>query len=185
MTPRAYSDAGVVLARRNYGEADRILSLFSQNHGRITVIAKGIRKPASRKRGHLEVFSRIKFQAVRGKSLDLLTEAETIENYSLVRKNLTKTSLAYFFLEVIGRTTREGEPHPELFALLVNYFENLGLTEKLKTLRNDFVIAVLVILGFWPKGKPLNDPDAKLEEVTERNFSSLRVGKRILTDLEP
>ena len=180
MLPHSYSDEGIVLARRNYGEADRILSIYTKEHGRISVIAKGVRKPVSRKRGHIEVFSRIKFQAVTGKGLDLLTEAETVENFGEVRKTLPKSSLAYFFMEVVGRTTREGEPHPELFDLVIRYLNDLKSATKLKQLRTNFVIEELETLGFWPRGKPLDNPDAKLEEVTERNFSSLRVGKRVL-----
>ena len=180
MIPRSFSDEGVVLARRSFAEADRILSLYTQNHGRISVIAKGVRRPSSRKRGHFEVFSRIKFQAVKGKGLDLLTEAETVDNFAEVRKSLPKTSLAYFFMEVIGRTTHEGEPHPELFFLIVRYLESLKLASKLKAIKSDFVREELITLGFWPKGKPLVNPDAKLAEVSERDFSSLRVGKRVL-----
>jgi len=180
MLLHSYSDEGIVLARRNYGEADRILSVYSKNHGRISALAKGVRKPVSRKRGHLEVFSRIKFQAVNGKGLDLLTEAETIDNFSGVRKSLPKTSLAYYFLEVVGRTTREAEPHPEVFELLAEFLSGLSKATRLKSYRLDFILRLLTVLGFWSKDKPLPDPDAKLSEVTERNFSSLRVGKRVL-----
>lgn len=180
MRSRLYSDEGIVLARRSYGEADRILSVYSQNHGRISLIAKGVRKPASRKRGHLEVFSHIKFQAVNGKSLDLITEVETLENFPGVRKSLAKSSLAYYFSEVVGRTTREAESHPELFFLIIKYLHSLTFSANLKQLRVDFVREELETLGFWPKGKELVNPDAKLEEVTERQFSSLRVGKRVL-----
>lgn len=180
MMLKSYSDEGIVLARRNYGEADRILSIFTKNHGRVSAIAKGVRKPVSRKRGHIEVFSHIKFQAIKGKGLDLLTEAETVENFAQVRKSLPKSSLAYFFMEVVGRTTREAESHPELYALIVNYFERLGFSTSLKALRTSFVYEALTLLGFWPRGKRLADPDALLEEVTERQFSSLRVGKRVL-----
>lgn len=180
MIPRSYSDEGIVLARRNYAEADRILSVYSRNHGRISLIAKGVRKPISRKRGHLEVFSHIKFQAVNGKSLDLITEVETVENFPEVRKKLNLASLAYYFMEAVGRTTRENEPHPELFFLITKYLNDLKFATKLKQLKTEFTVEILETLGFWPKGKELTNPDAKLEEITERNFSSIRVGKRVL-----
>ena len=89
MLPHSYSEEGIVLARKNYGEADRIVSIYSQNHGRISSIAKGVRKLSSRKRGHLEVFSHIRFQAVNGKGLDLMTEVETVENFGEIRKSLS------------------------------------------------------------------------------------------------
>lgn len=177
---RSYSEEAVVLTRRNYGEADRILSLYCQKHGRISVIAKGVRRLASRKRGHIEVFSHIKFQAVDGKGLDLVTEVETVENFPEIRKSLSKSSLAYYFVEVVGRTTHEGEAHPELFFLLTRYLNKLKLENKLRTLKNNFISETLEILGFWPKGRTLINPDLVLEEVTERNINSNRIGKRVL-----
>lgn len=177
---RSYSDQGIVLARRNYGEADRILSVYTQKHGRVSFLAKGIRRLTSKKRGHLEVFGRISFQASRGRGLDLITEVETVENFETIRKNLNKVSLAYYFVEVIGRITREGESHSELFDLILEYLNRLKTQKELKSLRLDFILKLLTLLGFWPKGKILPNPDAKLEEVIERNLSSLRVGKRML-----
>ncbi|KKR61514.1 MAG: repair protein RecO protein [Candidatus Woesebacteria bacterium GW2011_GWA1_40_43] len=180
MTPRAFSDEGIVLTRRSYAEADRILSVYSKDHGRLSLIAKGVRRPISKKRGHIEVFNQIKFQVVRGRGLDLMTEAEIIDNFSEIRKSLKKVVLAYYFMEVIGRTTHEGERHPELYVNILKYLRMLKTARELKKLRKQFVYESLNILGFWPKGKILLDPDAKLAEVTERDLSSVRVGKRLL-----
>jgi DNA repair protein RecO (recombination protein O) len=76
MKPKTYKTEGIVLARRNYSEADRIISVFSKGWGRISLLAKSVRKPKSRKRPHIEVFSYITFQAVKGKGIDLVTEVE-------------------------------------------------------------------------------------------------------------
>jgi len=181
MHPRNYSDEGIVLARRSYGEADRILSVFSKHHGRVSLLAKGVRRTTSRKRGHIEVFSYIKLQASHSKSLDLITEAETIDNFGEIRKNLKKAALAYYFMEVVGRTTREAEPHPELYSYLLKNLRMLKTETKLKRLRVNFVYEILTALGFWPRGRALPNPDLKLEEVIERQLSSVRVGKRILS----
>ncbi len=180
MKPRGYLDEGIVLARRNYSEADRILSVYTKNHGRISFIAKGVRRPQSRKRGHIEIFSYIKLQGVRGKSLDLITEAEVIDNFARIRKSLKKVSLAYYFMEVIGRTTHENEPHIEIFDLIYEFLNKLKTEFQLKKLRLDFIYRLLTISGFWPKGKPLVNPDKKLEEVIERRLSTVRVGKKLV-----
>lgn len=180
MIPRSYSDFGIVLTRRNFSEADRILSIYSKNHGRVSLLAKGVRKPESKKRGHIEVFNLISFQAARGKGLDLITEAEIKRGFNEVRKDLKKVALAYYFMEVIGRTTHEGEPHPELYKNILENLKKLGKERELKKLRKEFILEVLTILGFWPRGKILVDPDAKLAEVTERNLTSVRVGKSLL-----
>lgn len=179
MNPRSYLDEGVVLARRNYGEADRILSIFCRRNGRLSFLAKGVRKPLSKKRGHIEVFSHIKFQASRTKGIDLVTEVDTLENFKNIRLSLKRTSLAYYFMEAVGRSTREGERHPELFALIKDYLLRLEKENTLKKLKSDFIYSLLTTLGFWPRGKVLQNPENKLEEIIEYRLSSERVGKRI------
>ena len=177
---RTYSDEGIVLARRNFGEADRILSIYSKNHGRISVVAKGIRKLTSRKRGHLEVFSYIRFQAVEGHGIGILTEVETINSFESFKKDLKEVSLAYFFCEVIGKITHEHERNDGIFELILNYLEKLQFEDRLKSLRMNFILDLLVIAGFWPKEKKLVNPDEKLEEVIERSINSIRVGRKVL-----
>lgn len=180
MLHHSYSDEGIVLARRNFGEADRILSIYTKNHGRVSTIAKGIRRPISRKRGHLEVFSYIRFQITDGKSIGILTEVETLNNFEIVRKDLKKVSLAYFFTEVIGKITHEHERNDGIFELILNYLEKLRFETRLRSLRLNFIHELLTITGFWPKGKILASPDEKLEEVVERSINSIRVGRKVL-----
>jgi DNA repair protein RecO (recombination protein O) len=177
---RTYSDEGIVLARRNFGEADRILSIYSKNHGRISAIAKGIRRTTSKKRGHLEAFSYINFQITDGKSVGILTEVDTLNSFELVRKDLKKVSLAYFFCEVIGKITHERERNDGIFEQILNYLDKLQFENRLRSLRFDFISELLIITGFWPKGRKLLNPDEKLEEVIERSINSIRVGRKVL-----
>lgn len=177
MKPYSYTSEGIVLARRNFGEADRILVLFSKTHGKVSLIAKGVRRPKSKKRGHVEVFNKISFQAIAGRGIDLITEAEVIEDFEDIRKNLKKISLAYYFSEVVGKITNDGEPHIDLYNLISNNLEELKMSTELKKLRLSFTLKLLVILGYWPAGQDLIDVDKKLEEVIERSLSSMRVGK--------
>lgn len=181
MRPHSYSGEGIVLGRRNFGEADRILSIYTHSFGRVALIAKGIRRPKSKKRGHLEIFSRVKFQAITGHGLDIMIEVEIVNDYKNIRLSLKRVSLAYYFMEVIGKITHEGEPNPELFNLLLHFLQNLNLTNNLKKLRMDFILKLLTLMGYWPEGKEMNDADGALEEVIERQISSVRVGKRMLS----
>jgi DNA repair protein RecO (recombination protein O) len=178
--PHSYTSEGIVLGRRDFGEADRILVLYTKNFGRISLIAKGVRRPKSKKRGHIEVFNLVRFQAVTGHGIDLMTEAEVADDFKEIRKSLKKVSLAYYFSEVIGRITHEQEPNLDLFNLIVNYLIELKNATELKKLREDFIGELLVLMGYWPIGKKLTDPDEKLEEVIERQINSVRVGKRML-----
>jgi len=180
MIPKRYTSEAIVLARKIYSEADRILVVFSEKHGKLSLLAKGVRRPKSRKRAHIEIFNRINFSAVSGKGMDIMTEAEVIDSFSDIKKVLRKVAVAYFFMEVTERMIREGERQGEVYRYLRTYMEKLRLNMPLKKLRKEFVYSVLVALGFWPKEKALSDPDRILEEVLERPQSSVRVGKRLL-----
>ncbi|HJY98105.1 MAG TPA: DNA repair protein RecO [Patescibacteria group bacterium] len=180
MKPRSYSSEGIVLARRNFGEADRILVIFTKNTGRLSLIAKGVRRPKSRKRGHIEVFNQVAFQASSGKGIDIMTEAEVIDDFSEIRKSLKKVSLAYYLAEVVGRITHDNEANSELYDLILETYEKLKTAKRLRILRLNFISDLLTLTGFWPKGRPIPDPDTKLEEVIERQIASERVGKRMI-----
>lgn len=180
MKLRTYSSDGIILSRKNYGEADRILVVLTKNYGKVSLLAKGIRKLQSRKRGHLEIFSQIKFSAVAGKGFDLMTEAGTVSNFAKIRLSLNKVTLAYYFCEVVNKITREGEKQSSVYGLLTTVLERLETAKNLKILRKDFILKLLIDLGYWPKGKNMINHDIELEEVLERKINSLRVGKKVL-----
>lgn len=179
MKPHSYIATGIVLGKKNLGEADKIINVYSKEFGKLSLVAKGIRRPRSRKRGHIEIFNLIKFQGMSGKSMDILTEAEVVENFSNIRKSLKKISLAYYLCEVVGKITNE-ETGTEIFDLLLLSLKKLEKTSKLKDLRLEFIHKILVITGYHPEGETMIDHDKVLEEVIERGVYSSRVGKRLL-----
>jgi DNA repair protein RecO len=180
MYSRIYKSEGILLGRQNYGEADRIIHIFSKDFGKISLIAKSVRKLTSRKRGHLEVFGKIRFSAVKGKGLDMILEAEQIELYSKIRQDLKKVALAYYFTEIVGRIVHDFEPNPSIYEILDNFLAKLERTRSLKKLRFDYINQIVVAAGYWPKDRILQNPDQVLEEIIERKPSTLRVGKKIL-----
>lgn len=179
MLPRSYSSKGFILSRKNYSEADRILTIYSQKYGKITLLAKGVRKLKSKKRGHLEIFSQISFSATTTKGFDILTEATTINDYKSIRKSLKKVSLAYYFCEVVGKITKE-ESNAEVYSILNIVYRKLQNTKELKKLKLEFIYKLLVALGYLPRNKKLIDSDYVLEVVLERQINSIRVGKKVL-----
>lgn len=176
----SYSSEGIILSRKNYGEADRILVIMTKNYGKVSLLAKGIRKLQSRKRGHLEIFSKVKFSAVTAKGFDILTEATVLNNFSDLRLNLNKITLAYYFCEVVNKITREGEKQLTVYSLLTTALEQLETAKNLKVLRKEFILKLLIEMGYWPKNKNMLNHDIELEEVMERKINSMRVGKKIL-----
>lgn len=180
MKLKTYSSEAIVLSRKNYGEADRILIILSKHFGKLSLLCKGIRKIKSKKRGHLEIFSKIKFSAVTGKGFDIMTEAETLNDFEGVRVNLNKISLAYYFCEVINKITHEDGRQSTVYNLLSKALEELEQEIELKKLRLNFIYDLLANMGYWPIGKKLMDADIVLDDVLERKINSVRVGKKML-----
>ena len=176
---RSFGSNAVVLSAKSYSEADKIITVFSKDFGKLTLMAKGVKRLKSRKRGSLEVFSNIKFFAHKGRGMPVVTEVEIIDNFVDLRKDLKKVSVAYFFAEVVARTTRDEEEHAEIYVLLVNYLKRLEVGSSLKTLRTEFSLEIAEILGFIPKGQFVPNPDEMLESIIERKLGSVRVGKKL------
>lgn len=179
--PKKYTSEAIILARRDFSEADRMLVVLTRRYGKITLIAKGVKKLTSKKRGYLEPFSVIKLSAVQGKNLDILTEVETISDSLSLRSNLKKASLAYYMLEVALRGSYEGEQNSELFDHLSEYLQRVKQETRLKNLRDEYSSRAAVIMGFWPEGEKINNPSQALEQIFERKFNSVRVGQKIFS----
>jgi DNA repair protein RecO (recombination protein O) len=176
---KKYSSKALVIEKKSIGETDRIFVLYSKRYGKLSVIAKGVRKPKSRKRGSLEVFNEIKYSASKGKTLDYMTEVEVVDGFNDIRNDLKRVSVAYFFIEVVNKITRDEEPNSEFYDLVTDYLNALRKSTKTRRLRERYITDTLVVLGFWPRGKTLVEPDRILEEILERKLVSRRVGKKI------
>ena len=91
---RTYRTEAIVIRRSDFGEADRLLTLFSVDHGKVRAVGKGARKPQSRKTGHVELFMRSKFLIAEGRDLDIVTQAEMVEAYAPLRDDLVRATYA-------------------------------------------------------------------------------------------
>ncbi|MBI2590410.1 MAG: DNA repair protein RecO [Candidatus Blackburnbacteria bacterium] len=156
MEQRTYFTEGVILARKNFGEADRLLVIFSKHYGKIRAIAKGVRKPASRKRGSLEIFNYARILLARGKNLDIVTDVEVKEGFESWRKDLVKVGIAYHLCEIVDRLTVEHQEHKAILDLILDCFSALDRLDywQLYALTQNFKLEVLEELGFLSKHKP-------------------------------
>ncbi len=170
---------GIVLSARPYSDADKIVTVFTRDFGRIALLAKGVKRPKSRKRGSLEVASYIKFIAHRGHGMPIVTEVEILESFSEIRKDLKKVAVAYFFIEVVTRAMRDEEKNLEVYTLLLQYLIRLTQDDKLKALRRQFSIELAQELGFIPENQFVPDADEMIEAIIERKLGSVRVGKKL------
>jgi DNA repair protein RecO (recombination protein O) len=118
-TPRSFRVEAIVLHHSDWGEADRLLTLYTRERGKVRALAKGARKIRSRKAGHLEPFTRVTLQLARGRDLMIVTQAETLDAYLAIHEDLIKTSQAAYSAELLDRFTYEEEhENHRIFQLL-------------------------------------------------------------------
>ncbi|MGZ3615451.1 MAG: DNA repair protein RecO [Ktedonobacteraceae bacterium] len=116
---RSYPIEAIVLKRTDIGEADRILTLFTPNRGKMRAVAKGIRRPISKKAGHLELLNRSQLQIALGRNLDIITQAEGRENFLHLRNQLWHMTCGYYLVELVDRFVEDSTPHFDIYTLLL------------------------------------------------------------------
>lgn len=142
----------VVLEHHEWGEADRLLTLFTREHGRMRAVAKGARRIRSRKAGHLEPFTRVALVLARGRDLWIVTQAETLEANLALHGDLEGIGYASYVVELLERLTYEEGPNPNLYRLLVDTLRHLdeNLDPPGLILRY-FELHILDLAGFRPE----------------------------------
>ena len=114
---RLFRAEGIVLRHLDWGEADRLLWLFTQDLGKLQAVAKGVRKPRSRKAGHLEPFTRVSLLLAHGREIPLITQVETIDAYLPLREDLLRATYASYIMELLDRFTYEEGENRGLYRL--------------------------------------------------------------------
>lgn len=141
----------LVIRHSDWGEADRMLTIFTCELGKVRAIAKGVRKPRSRKAGHLEPFTRVNLLMARGRDLYIITQAETIDAYLPLRDDLVTLGYAAYIVELLDRFTYEEGENSALYRLVTNALSQLvEEPDPLLVLRYT-EIRMLDLLGFRPQ----------------------------------
>lgn len=174
---RTYKTEGIVLKRSNYGEADRILTVFTKHYGKIKILAKGVRRIKSRRGPNIELFNWAVLFVTKGRNLDLLSEAEVKNSFSPLKDNLKKIGLCYQLCELIDGLCPEKQEQRRVFDLLTETLKTLdnpdhGLSMALLT---TFELRLLQELGYWPKDRtPPSDLEFFIEGILERKLKTPR-----------
>ena len=138
---------GIILKRRNLGETDRILTVFTHQRGKITVLAKGVRKITSRRAGNVELLNRSILYLHQAKSFFILTEAQTIDTYPQLKTNLTLSTYAFHIIELVDKLTAENQENDMLYEHLVNVLQRLSRNPR-QILVRAFEAKILTNQGF-------------------------------------
>jgi DNA repair protein RecO (recombination protein O) len=151
-----YREDGVVLRLHKLGEADRIVTIFTRRSGPVRAVAKGIRRTSSRFGARLEPFSHVDAQFYTGRTLDVITQVETIEPYGArIAPDYPRYTAGTTILEMAERLTEEREPALKLYLLLLGALRTLAEGEHAPTLVLDaFLLRAMAVSGWEPA---LND----------------------------
>jgi DNA repair protein RecO (recombination protein O) len=163
---RTFRSEAVVLKRTDFGEADRLLTLYSLDQGKIKAIAKGARKPQSRKTGHVELFMRSNFLFAKGRDMNIITQAEMVEAYPALRADLVRTTYASYAVELLDRFTVEEDQHTGLYRLIAKALSWLATCEDVLLVARFYELRLLSLTGFQPQlfycvscGDPIAEQD--------------------------
>ncbi len=171
----SYKVEGIILKRSNFGEAGKLLTVFTRNQGKITVKAVGVRKTLSKRSGAIELFNYISAVVIKGKGdLDTLAEVQVTNSFSSWRPHIGRVTLAYQLAEVIDKLTPDHQPHSEILDILISSFSQLGnLTDDWKLTTDNWLVNVMQELGYLERHQAFKGDIHKLiEETSQRSLNS-------------
>jgi len=141
----------VIISHRNYGEADRILRVFTPELGKTTILAKGVRKSGSRKGPHIEPFSHSTLVLAKGQNFWILTQADTIDLFPHITGNLYRTGLTAYILELADRLTVDDQPDSSIFRIILDAIKQINILNDPFVPAGYFELQLLQAAGFKPE----------------------------------
>jgi DNA repair protein RecO (recombination protein O) len=141
----------IVLRHSDWGEADRLLWLFTRELGKVKVVAKGVRKPRSRKAGHLEPFTRVELMLAQGRDLPIVTQAEARDVYLALREDLVRVGYASYVIELLDRFTYEEGENNALYRLLSETLSRINKEAEPAFAVRFYEVRLLDLVGFRPQ----------------------------------
>lgn len=179
---RSYSTEAIILKHSDLGEADRVLTLFTPYRGKLHAIAKGVRRPISKKTGHLELLCHSQLQVALGRNLDIVTQAQAIDPFHRLRQNIWYMTCGIYLAELIERFIEDANQHTDVYKLLLASLTALEADAALQAEQADalhtrsqlllryFEIQLLALVGYEPVFRNCAHCDAELQPV-ENGFT--------------
>lgn len=170
-----YKVAAVVLRHQPVGEADRVLTLFTLEYGKLRVSARGVRKTTSRLAGRVQPYTEGRFLLARGRTLDVVAQAEVVRSFAGLQQDLLRSAYAACVAELVDRFLPERDRHAEVFAALVDALGVIDTAgeDEAEVYALWFSLRLADSLGYRPEldrclacgralpsGAPSGDPDA-------------------------
>lgn len=170
-------DTAFVIKRVNVGEADKFITLYSQNNGKVEVLAKGVRKIKSRRASSIELLNLVCFQSVRTRKNFILTEVEVLNTFEHIKNDYTQMQIVFLMCELINALCAAGQVNDDVFHLMKNTLERIN-QDSAGQETFDFQVKLLENLGFLDNRKQPIQNDHQL-----RSYIESIIEKKVKTKL--
>lgn len=149
--PRVYKTEAVVLRYDPLGDADKILTLYTPQLGKLRAVAKGVRRPRSKLAGHVEPITRSAMLIAQGRNLDIVSQSQTIDGFLSLKEDLTLTTQAMYIAELLGLFTAEGDADLNLYQGLLTALNALPLASDSGLILRHYELHLLNDIGYKPQ----------------------------------
>ena len=149
--PRDYKTEAIVIKKTKLGEADTILTFFTPRLGKIQGFAKSLRKTKSKMAGHLELLTHSRVSFARGRNIDTITGAQTIDGFLPLKNDLWLTSCGLYVAELVNQFTAEHQENYELFQLLLDTLNRLCGESNKELILRYFELHLIESVGYRPQ----------------------------------
>jgi DNA repair protein RecO (recombination protein O) len=146
-----YQTTGIVIGRTNFGEADRVVRFLTPGHGKVSAVAKGVRRIKSRAAGHLELFGEVNLMLASGRNLDVVTSARLIWYPHRLAVSYDTLGLAFAMAIVIDRLSEPGQASYKVYEVLREAIHALDQNGRNSLLELWFKLRLLNSLGYRPE----------------------------------
>ena len=146
-----FETKAVVIKHIPLGEADRLVTFFSEKFGKVRAIARGVRRYKSKMSGHLDTLNLVVISVGKGKGIDVITDVDTLDDHSKIKGDLKNISLATYLSELVESVSMEESPNEELFDVFVSTLNKLPDLDKYAEVLRYFEIKLLEYSGFAPE----------------------------------
>ncbi len=186
---RSIKTEGIIIKRKNVGEADRLLTVFTRELGKISIKATGVRRITSRRSSHTELLNLSSLYLYKGKSIYTLTEAQTIENFTNLKDKLITIGFAYHICELIDGLCAENQENERVFRLFKNILFDLSQcylasSSDILLKVHDFEVELLIELGFWRISDKIPNRIVNTHSIIENLLERKLKSKQILHQIK-
>ncbi|OIO18054.1 DNA repair protein RecO [Candidatus Kuenenbacteria bacterium CG1_02_38_13] len=180
-----YNLKAIILKRQDFKEDDLLVTVYSQEKGKLVLLARGAKKIKSKLAGHLEPVSLSYLNVANGRSIDQLIGADMRQSYGKIKNNLDKLSAAGWFLNLLDKMTMENHPDPRIFSLTQKYLTFLEKESKNYDIAKISAgFKLLHLLGLNPAGKAEIGFRDEIEFIIANNIDEICLNKKVITRLE-